>query len=40
MDLESYHLSGRVDDFHLSENGSTVIGDKDFAFGVLDLYSK
>jgi hypothetical protein len=26
-----------MNDFHLFEDGSTIIGDKNFTFGVLDL---
>lgn len=38
-DYSTYHSCGRVNDFHLLENGGSIIGDKDFSSGVLDLHS-
>ena len=33
----TYHLGGGVDDLHLLEDGSTIVGDQNAALGVLDL---
>jgi hypothetical protein len=33
----TYHFGCWVDNFHLLENSSTIVGDQDLAFGVLDL---
>lgn len=33
----TYHFCGRVDNFHLTEDGGSVVSDNDLAFGVLDL---
>ena len=35
--LITYHLGGGMDDLHLLKNSSTIVGDDDFALGVLDL---
>jgi hypothetical protein len=33
----TYHSSGGVDDFHLTEDGGSVIGDDNLTLLVLDL---
>lgn len=33
-----YHLCCGMDDFHLTENGGTVVSDEDFTLRVLDHF--
>jgi len=35
--LITYHLGRWVDDLHLFEDSGAIVGDENFAFGVLDL---
>jgi len=37
LEFGTYHLGGGMDDFHLLEDGGTIVSDENFAFGGLDL---